>query len=405
MAFLDRLKHSWNAFVSSEASRDYNSSYGTNYSNQPYRQRLSLSSEKSVVTSVYTRLAVDAAAVDIHHIRLDNEKRYADDFSSGLEYCLNTEANIDQSGIDLRQNIVSTMLENGVAAVVPVDTVSNPKNGGSIDIKTLRVGTVISWFPRHVQVRVYDDRPNKGEFSELILPKSMVALIVNPFYSTMNEPNSTLRRLIHKLSILDAVDEQSGSGKLDLIIQLPYVIKNETKRLQAEQRRKDIEVQLKNSKYGIAYTDGTEKITQLNRAAENNLFEQVKYLTELLYNQLGLTKEIIEGNATEEAMLAYRNRTIKPILEVIVAELNRKFLTKTARSQNQTIQYFTDPFEFLTLSAFADIADKLTRNEVVSSNELRGHLRLKPRAEPSADELRNKNLNPTGEPTDDTGVQ
>jgi hypothetical protein len=331
----------------------------------------------------------------IKHVRLDDDGRYVEEINSGLHSCLNIEANIDQTGRAFIQDVVMSMLDEGCVAIVPVDTTVNPAVSGSYEINTMRTGKILEWYPAHVRVRVYNDR--KGIHEELTLPKSTVAIIENPLYAVINEPNSTMQRLIRKLNLLDVVDEQTSAGKLDLIIQLPYVIKSEARRKQAEERRKDIEMQLAGSKYGIAYTDGTERITQLNRPAENNLMKQVEYLTSMLYSQLGLTQSIMEGSADEKTMLNYYNRTIEPIVSAIVDEIKRKFLTKTARAQKQTIMFFRDPFKLVPVENIAEIADKFTRNEIMTSNEIRQIVGMKPAKDPGADELRNKNLNQSGE--------
>ena len=350
--------------------------------------------ERSIVTSVFNRIALDAAAISIQHVKLDDNGRFVSSVGSGLNNCLTVEANIDQTARAFIHDIVMSMMDEGCVAIVPVDTTLNPEVTGSYDIVTMRVGQVLSWYPQHVKVRVYNDR--RGEKEDILVPKSVVGIVENPLYAVMNEPNSTLQRLIRKLNLLDAVDEQAGSGKLDLIIQLPYVIKTEARRAQAEKRRKDIEEQLSGSKYGIAYTDGTEHIVQLNRAVENNLMTQIEYLTSMLYSQLGITKGVMDGSADEQTMLNYYNRTIEPILSAIVDEMKRKFLTKTARSQLQSISFFRDPFKLVPAAVLAEIADKLTRNEIMSSNEIRQIIGLKPSKDPKADELRNKNLS---EPT------
>ena len=337
---------------------------------------------------------MDAAAISIQHVKLDDNGRFVSSVGSGLNNCLTVEANIDQTARAFIHDIVMSMMDEGCVAIVPVDTTLNPEVTGSYDIVTMRVGQVLSWYPQHVKVRVYNDR--RGEKEDILVPKSVVGIVENPLYAVMNEPNSTLQRLIRKLNLLDAVDEQAGSGKLDLIIQLPYVIKTEARRAQAEKRRKDIEEQLSGSKYGIAYTDGTEHIVQLNRAVENNLMTQIEYLTSMLYSQLGITKGVMDGSADEQTMLNYYNRTIEPILSAIVDEMKRKFLTKTARSQLQSISFFRDPFKLVPAAVLAEIADKLTRNEIMSSNEIRQIIGLKPSKDPKADELRNKNLS---EPT------
>lgn len=385
-----RLKHAWNAFTNRDEIITSAFDLGPGYSYQPTRLRVPMLSERSVVTSVYTRLSVDVASNKIRHVRLDEDDRYLGEIESGLNECLSVEANIDQAASAFIQDIALTLFEFGVAVVVPVDTTINPIVTGSYDIKTMRVGTVVQWYPEHVRVSLYNQKT--GQREEITLLKSIVAIIENPLYNVMNEPNSTLQRLIRKLNLLDVVDEQSGSGKLDLIIQLPYVIKSDARREQAEQRRKDIEFQLKDSKYGIAYTDGTEKITQLNRPSENNLFKQVEYLTGLLYNQLGLTEDVMNGTADEKSMLNYQNRTIAPILKAIVEAMRRSFLTKTARSQFQSIEFFSDPFRLVPISEIAEIADKFTRNEIVSSNEIRQIVGMRPSKDPKADELRNSNM-------------
>lgn len=389
-SFGDRLKHAWNAFSNSEDNRYKTRDVGPSYSLRPDRIRLNNSNERSIVSSIYTRIGIDVAGVDMRHVRLDENGRYLSNIDSGLNNCLTVEANIDQAARAFRQDVAMTLLDKGVMAIVPVETTLNPNNTGSYDITSVRVAEITAWYPKHVELKLYNE--NNGEKETIVLPKAMVAIIENPLFSVMNEPNSTLQRLIRKLNLLDAVDEQSSSGKLDLIIQLPYVIKSEARRQQAEDRRKDIEVQLKGSKYGIAYTDGTEKITQLNRPAENNLLQQVEYLTKMLYNQLGLTEEIFNGTADEKAMLNYFNRTIEPILSSITQSMKRTFLTKTARTQYQSVEFFRDPFKLVAVSDIAEIADKFTRNEVLSSNEVRAIMGFKPDTNPKSDELRNKNM-------------
>lgn len=389
-SFSDRLKHAWNAFSNSEDNRYKTRDVGPSYSLRPDRIRLNNSNERSIVSSIYTRIGIDVAGVDMRHVRLDENGRYLSNIDSGLNNCLTVEANIDQAARAFRQDVAMTLLDKGVMAIVPVETTLNPNNTGSYDITSMRVAEITAWYPKHVELKLYNE--NKGEKETIVLPKAMVAIIENPLFSVMNEPNSTLQRLIRKLNLLDAVDEQSSSGKLDLIIQLPYVIKSEARRQQAEDRRKDIEVQLKGSQYGIAYTDGTEKITQLNRPAENNLLQQVEYLTKMLYNQLGLTEEIFNGTADEKAMLNYFNRTIEPILSSITQSMKRTFLTKTARTQYQSVEFFRDPFKLVAVSDIAEIADKFTRNEVLSSNEVRAIMGFKPDSNPKSDELRNKNM-------------
>ena len=394
MGITDRLQHAWNAFVNNEnRSRYYDRGHISSY--KPDRVRFTRGNERSIVTSVYNRLALDASSMSIKHVRLDDNGRFTEEVNSGLQYCLNIEANIDQTGRAFLQDVVMSMLDEGCVAIVPVDTTINPMLSGSYEINTMRTAKILEWYPAHVRVRLYNDR--KGIHEELILPKANVAIIENPLYAVINEPNSTMQRLIRKLNLLDVVDEQTSSGKLDLIIQLPYVIKSEARRKQADERRKDIEMQLSGSKYGIAYTDGTERITQLNRPAENNLMGQVEYLTNMLYSQLGLTQSILDGSADDKTMLNYYNRTIEPILAAIVDEIKRKFLTKTARAQKQTIMYFRDPFKLVPVNDIAEIADKFTRNEIMTSNEIRQIVGMKPSKDPDADELRNKNLNKSAE--------
>lgn len=388
--FGSRLKHAWNAFTNRDEKTTSAFDLGPGFGYQPTRTRVYAINERSMIASVYTRLSIDVASNQIRHVRLDDDRRYLEDVPSGLNDCLQVEANIDQSATAFRQDVAMTLFEYGVAAIVPVDTTINPSVTGSYDIKTMRVGNVVQWYPEHVRISLYNQKTGNRE--ELTLLKSVVAIVENPLFNVMNEPNSTLQRLIRKLNLLDVVDEQSSSGKLDLIIQLPYVIKSEARRQQAESRRADIEFQLKDSKYGIAYTDGTEKITQLNRPAENNLFKQVEYLTGLLYNQLGLTEDVMNGTADEKAMLNYQNRTIAPILTAIVEAMRRSFLTKTARSQMQSIQYFSDPFRLVPISEIAEIADKFTRNEIVSSNEIRQIVGMRPSGDPEADKLKNSNM-------------
>ena len=391
----DRLQHAWNAFVYNDNTYTNPQNLGGFSTFKPDRVHFSRGVEKSIVTSVYNRLALDVASLAIKHVRLDENGRYMEEVNSGLQNCLNVEANIDQTGRAFLQDVVMSMLDEGCVAIVPVDTTVNPAVSGSYEINTMRTGKILEWYPAHVRIRVYNDK--KGIHEELTLPKSSVAIIENPLYAVINEPNSTMQRLIRKLNLLDVVDEQTSSGKLDLIIQLPYVIKSEARRRQAEERRKDIEMQLSGSKYGIAYTDGTERITQLNRPAENNLMKQVEYLTSMLYSQLGLTQSIMDGSADEKTMLNYYNRTIEPIIAAIVDEMKRKFLTKTARSQRQTVMYFRDPFKLVPVNEIAEIADKFTRNEIMTSNEIRQIVGMKPADDPTADELRNKNLNQSGE--------
>lgn len=399
MGIFARLQHAWNAFVNQDPSQRVQSyGEGTSFGTRPDRVRLSWSNERSIISSILTRLSIDVAAVQLRHVRLDEERRYLADIDSGLNECLTVEANLDQAAAQLRQDIAFTLFDRGVAAIVPVDTSINPSTGG-FDIRTLRVGEITQWFPHHVRVLLYNER--KGRREEILVEKKYTAIVENPLHAVMNGPNSTLQRIIRKLNLLDAVDEQSSSGKLDIMIQLPYVIKSEARRTQAEQRRKDIEFQLSGSKYGIAYIDGTEKITQLNRPAENNLMKQIEYLINLLYVQLGLTAEVMNGTADEAAMLNYMNRTIKPIVNAIVEAMRRSFLTKTARSQRQDILFFRDPFSLIPMADLAEIADKFTRNEILSSNEFRQILGVKPSKDPKADQLRNSNM-PQPESTSET---
>lgn len=395
MGIGDRLQHAWNAFFYNDDTYVNPQNLGGFSTFRPDRVHFSRGVEKSIVTSVYNRIALDVTSIAIKHVRLDDNGRFLEEMDSGLQNCLNVEANIDQTGRAFLQDVVMSMLDEGCVAIVPVDTTIDPAKSGSYEINTLRTGKILEWYPTHVRVRVYNDQ--KGIHEEVTLPKSMVGIIENPLYAVINEPNSTMQRLIRKLSLLDVVDEQTSSGKLDLIIQLPYVIKTDARKKQADERRKDIEMQLAGSKYGIAYTDGTEKITQLNRPAENNLMKQVEYLTGMLYSQLGLTQSIMDGSANDKTMLNYYNRTIEPILAAIVDEIKRKFLTKTARTQKQTIMYFRDPFKLVPVSDIAEIADKFTRNEIMTSNEIRQIVGMKPADDPSADELRNKNLNQSSE--------
>lgn len=394
MGLLNRLSHAWNAFIGNDYYNYSGSKYrdlGYSSTIQPYRTYFTKGNDKSIVTAIYTRIAIDCMSIDLKHIRLDENGRYVEEIKSKLNNCLTVEANKDQTARNFIKDIVVSMFDEGVVAVVPIDTTFNPSISSSYDIETMRTGRITQWYPDHVRVEVYNDRTGLKE--ELVFAKKDVAIIENPLYEVTNAPNSTLQRLILKLNILDAIDKQSGSGKLDLIIQLPYVIKSDARKEQAEKRRADIENQLSNSKFGIAYTDGTEKITQLNRSVENNLMSQIQYLTSMLYSQLGITEEILNGSADEKTMLNYMNRTIEPIMSAIVDEMKRKFLTKTARSQNQTIEYFNNPFKLIPVTNLADIADKFTRNEIMSSNEIRQIIGMKPVNDPRADELRNKNLN------------
>lgn len=388
MSFGSRLKHAWNAFTGN-IQMNYRD-LGMGYSYRADRPRMSRGNERSIVTSVYNRIALDVAALNVQHVRLDENGRFLSVIDDGLNNCLTLEANIDQTARSFIQDVVVSMFDEGSVAIVPVDTTTDPNVSGSYDIQSLRVGQILDWYPQYIRARVYNEQTGRKE--DIVVPKSAVAIIENPLYAVINEPNSTMQRLIRKLNLLDVIDEQSGSGKLDLIIQLPYVIKTEARRQQAENRRKDIENQLSGSKYGIAYTDGTEHITQLNRSVNNNLMSQIEYLTSMLYSQLGITQSILDGTADEKTMLNYNNRTIEPIISAIVDEMKRKFLTKTARSQHQSISFFRDPFKLVPVNDIAEIADKFTRNEVMTSNEIRQVVGMKPSEDPRADELRNKNL-------------
>lgn len=395
-----RLKHAWNAFVNNKDPTIRYQDYGSGYSIRPDRPRLTRGNERSIVTSVYNRIALDAAAISIQHCKLDEDGRFLNPIDSKLNRCLNLEANIDQTGRAFMQDVVMSMIDEGCVAMVPVETTADPKLTESYDILQMRTGKILEWYPRHVRVRIYNDRT--GQKEEITLPKSMVGIVENPLFAVMNEPSSTMQRLIRKLSLLDVTDEQTASGKLDLIIQLPYIIKSEARRQQAEQRRKDIEMQLAGSKYGIAYTDGTEKITQLNRSLENNLMKQIEYLTSMLYSQLGITQTILDGTADEKTMLNYYSRTIEPIVSAIVDEMKRKFLSKTARAQNQSIVFFRDPFKLVPVADLAELGDKMTRNEILTSNEIRQIMGFKPSDDPKADQLINSNISQpdeTPEPT------
>lgn len=389
MRFTERLVHGWNAFMNKDPTMTY-VDYGQAYGRNPSRARLTRGNDRSIINAVYNRIALDAAAIDISHCKMDDSNRYMYDMPSGLNECLKISANTDQTGRALIQDIVMSMLDEGVVAVVPVETDINPEISGSWDVTQLRTARIVEWYPQHVKVYMYDERD--AQKKEIVLPKANVAIIENPFYSVMNEPNSTMQRLVRKLNLSDIIDEQTGSGKLNVIIQLPYTIKTEARRAQAEARRKDLETQLSTSKYGIAYADSAEHVTQLNRSLENHIMDSIEYLTNMLYSQLGLTTEIMNGTADDKVMNHYYSRTIEPILAAICDELKRKFLTKTARSQHQSIEFFRDPFTLLPVSEFAEMADKLTRNEIMTSNELRQKIGLKPADDPSADELRNKNL-------------
>ena len=390
MGFIDRLQHGWNAFMNKDPTRGYYDT-GPGYSYRPDRPRLTRGNERTIVTSIFNRIALDVAALNITHCKVDENGRYVSSIDSSLNNCLNLEANLDQTGRAFIQDVVISMFDEGCVAVVPVDTSIDPEISGSYNVESMRTGKILEWYPKHVKVRVYNE--NTGIKEDIKLPKSSVSIIENPLFAVVNEPNSTLQRLMRKLALLDVVDEQTSAGKLDMIIQLPYTIKSEARRTQAEARRKDIEMQLTNTKYGIAYVDATEKITQLNRPLENNLMKQIEYLTNMLYSQLGITQTILDGTADEQTLLNYHSRTIEPIASAIVDEMKRKFLTKTARTQKQTITFFRDPFKLVPVNNIADIADKFTRNEVLTSNEIRQIIGFKPSADPKADELRNSNLN------------
>ena len=390
LTLVSRLKNGWNAFIK---NRDPTATYrdiGSGYFYRPDRVRFTRGNERSIVTSLYNRIALDVAAINIQHCRLDENGRFLEVIDSKLNSCLNLEANIDQTGRAFIQDVVMSMFDEGSVAIVPVDTIYDPEKTDSFDVVSLRTGKVVEWYPAHVKIRAYNDRTGKKE--DIIMPKNKVAIIENPLYAVINEPNSTMQRLIRKLNILDAIDEQSGSGKLDLIIQLPYIIKTDARRQQAEQRRKDIEMQLAGSKYGIAYTDGTERITQLNRPVENNLMKQIEYLTSMVYSQIGMTQTILDGTADDKTMLNYYSRTIEPIISAIVDGMKRVFLSKTARTQRQTIMFFRDPFKLVPVNDIAEIADKFTRNEILTSNEIRQIIGIKPSSDPKADQLINSNI-------------
>ena len=387
---LSVIKHAWGLFTNTNNKNPTVKPEGSSYTISPTRPRFTRGNERTIVTSVYNRIAIDASNIDVMHVRLDDEGRFKEPIKSNLNNCLTVEANIDQSSRAFMLDVVISLLDEGCIAVVPVKTTLNPNNTESYDIEELRTGRIVEWFPKHVMIRLYNDET--GMYQDVTLPKSQVAIIENPLYTIMNEPNSTMQRLIHKLSLLDIIDEESSSGKMDLIIQLPYIIKNDTKRSQAEERRKQIEDQLRGSRYGVAYIDGTEKVTQLNRSVENNILKQVEYLTNLLYSQLGLTQTIMDGTADENAMNNYYNRTVEPVVSAIIDEFHRKFLTKTARTQGQAIMFFRDPFKLMSVTSIADTADKFTRNELLSSNEFRQIIGRKPSTDPKADMLLNKNI-------------
>lgn len=391
MGIIDRFRHGVNAFLNNRDPTVYYRDVGASYSYRPDRVRFSRGNERSIVTAVYNKIAIDCAAIAIQHCRLDDNGRFVSTIPSGLNNCLTVEANIDQSSRAFFQDVYQSMLDEGHVAIIPIDTSDDPRFTNSFDIFSMRVGKVVEWYPAHVKVRAYNDRT--GLKDDVILPKTAVAIVENPFFAVINEPSSTMQRLIRKLNLLDAIDEQSGSGKLDLIIQLPYVIKSDARREQVERRRKDIESQLANNKFGIAYTDATEKVTQLNRAVDNNLMKQIEYLTALLYSQLGITQSILDGTADEKTMLNYYDRTIEPIVSAVADEMKRKFLTKTARAKLQSICYFRNPFKLVPVNDIAEIADKFTRNEIMTSNEIRQIVGLKPHDDPKADQLINSNLN------------
>lgn len=401
LSFSSRLRHAWDVFRNREPTYDYQDT-GPGSSFRPDRIRLSGGNERSIVTSIFNRIALDVSSINIKHCRIDDNGRFKESINSSLDNCLNLEANIDQTGRAFMQDVVMSMLDEGCVAIVPTDTTLNPNATTSYDIQAMRTGKILEWYPNHVRVRVYNEKTGKQE--DIKLPKSMVAIVENPLYAVINEPNSTMQRLMKKLVLLDAVDENTRSGKLDMIIQLPYVIKSDARKSQAEKRRKDIEEQLKGP-YGIAYIDGTEKVIQLNRPIENNLMTQIEYLTKLLYSQLGITEEILNGTANEQTMLNYNSRTIEPIVSAIVDEMKRKFLTKTARSQNQTIQFFRDPFRLVPVNDIAEIADKFTRNEILTSNEIRQIIGMKPSNDPKADKLINSNLNQAKNATEEIPME
>lgn len=391
MSIGGRLKHAWNAFTNNDVeAKTYTMDYGSSYSYPSSRSRGMVGHDRSIISSVLNRMAMDIASVELFHVRLDENDRFGSKIDSGLNYCLTTEANVDQAARAFRQDIASTLFANGVAAIVAVDTTLNPTRTGGFDVKTLRVGEVVEWFPQHVRLNLYNEQ--KGVREQIILPKNNVAIVENPLYAVMNEPNSTVQRLIRRMGQLDIVDDASTSNKLDMIIQLPYVIKSEARRTQAEQRRKDIEFQLRSSEYGIAYTDGTERIQQLNRPVENQLLQHIEYLTKTLYGQLGITEEILLGTADAQTMLNYNTRTVEPVVDAIVEAMRRVFLTKTARAQNQSIVYIRNPFKLVPINDIAEISDKFTRNEIMSANEIRSIIGFQPSGDPKADELRNSNM-------------
>lgn len=399
MGFFDRLQHGWNAFVNNRDPTELqNIGYSHSYMYRPDRPRFTAGNERSIINSIFNRIALDVAEIDFQHVRLDKDNRFLEVIESGLNNCLTLEANLDQSGRAFIQDVVMSMFDEGCVAIVPVDTTLNPKLTGSYDINTMRTGKILEWYPAHVKVRVYNEK--KGEKEDVVLPKKMVAIVENPLYAIVNEPNSSVKRLIRKLNLLDAIDEQSGSGKLDMIIQLPYAVRSDAQRQRADQRRSDLEEQLNNSKYGIAYADATERIVQLNRPLENNLMKQIEYLFNLVYSQLGITQAVMDGTADEKTMLNYYSRTVNPIVSAIIDAMKRTFLTKTARSQKQSIMAFRDPFKLVPVGELAEIADKLTRNEIASSNEIRQKMGWKPSKDPKADQLVNSNIS---QPTERQG--
>ena len=394
MGLLTQIRHGWNAFLNRDPTVNYRN-IGPEYSYRPDRPRLTRGNERSIVTSVYNRIALDVASIDIKHCKLDENGRFVSVINSALNNCLSLEANIDQTSRAFIQDIVMSMLDEGCVAIVPIETDVDPNSTDSYKIFSMRTGKILGWYPSHVKVRVYNE--NTGRKEDIIVPKKSVSIIENPLYAVINEPNSTMQRLIRKLNLLDVIDEQSGSGKLDLIIQLPYTVKSELRKQQAESRRNDIERQLTGTKYGIAYTDATEHITQLNRSVDNNLMKQIEYLTSMLYSQLGITQSVLDGTADEQTMLNYNSRTVEPIISAIVDEMKRKFLTKTARTQLQTISFFRDPFKLVPVNNIAEIADKFTRNEILTSNEIRQIIGMKPSDDPKADKLINSNISQPAE--------
>lgn len=403
MGLLDRLQHGWNAFINNRDPTYRVSDIGASSFYRPDRPKFTRGNERSIVTAVYNRIALDASSINIQHVRLDDNNRFQSVINSGLNNCLTLDANVDQTGRAFIQDVVMSMMDEGCVAIVPVETTLDPKVTNSYDILKMRTGKIIGWYPEYVEVRLYNELRGKQEC--ILIKKDRVAIVENPFYAVMNEPNSTMQRLIRKLGLLDITDERTASGKLDLIIQLPYVIKSEARRQQAEQRRKDIESQLASSVYGIAYTDGTERITQLNRSVENNLMKQIEYLTSTLYSQLGITQAILDGTADDKTMLNYYNRTIEPIIAAIVDEMKRKFLSKTARTQRQSILFFRDPLKLVPITNIAEIADKFTRNEIMSANEIRQIVGMKPSNDPKADELRNSNISQAKEEAQELAEQ